>query len=157
AQLELATRSERRVLEPLQDPRLDLVFGRESNLAPLDALSRRLSARDLVHTVGDTMDVLFLGGDYVFEAGEAEQWVGIQTIGGLRERLRRTVHGAVVPTIDACAFQQLALYDLYYRAFHPRVVVFAVPGSESDPWLPASARELWERSGHARHAIEPGP
>ena len=157
--LEYGVRSEDRRLEPLCDERFDLVFGRGSSTGPFDALCGRLRSRTEVHTViGDETRLLFLGGEDLFEAGDRpEQWAAVQAAGALVARVRRPVEAVVAATRDANTRQQLALYELFYERFAPKVLVFGVPSDESEPHLLWPVRELWAATGAAKHALPRGP
>ncbi len=155
--LEYAARAERNHLQAFEDTRLDLYFGQQSGSAPFDALAQRLSNNRGIHYplpgLGEAAryDVLFLGGGLLFDSGDRHSMAGLdrnvvsQVAGHLRNRLggKRNVQAAALPTLAPNCYQQYLLAERFYvQAFRPRVLVFGLWDTETQPALYMPARQL---------------
>jgi hypothetical protein len=150
--LEYVADAERDQLQAFQDPRLDLYFGSQSGGAPFDALARRLPNHSEVHyPLSQRYDVLFVGGDRLFNYGDHESMAGMednvvsQVAGQVRSNLggARVVETAALPTVAPHSYQQLRLLERFYlEAYRPKVVVFGVSVDEAEVALHMGAREF---------------
>jgi hypothetical protein len=136
--LEIAARTERVRLAPLEDPRLSACLGFGSGAAPLDVYSNRLHARMAVHTTRPAeRRILFCGGGPIYEAGgprQPELNLGPLLAAAVGRLVLGPVDGVVVPTTYACALQQVTMLDRWLApAFAPDLVVFAVNATELEP------------------------
>jgi hypothetical protein len=159
AGLEYVARSEQNHLQVFADSRLDLYFGAQSGSAPFDALARRLTNNRQIHYplpgLGEPAryDVLFLGGELLFDYGDRRSMAGLernvvsQVAGYLRNHWagRRNVATAALPTQAPYSYQQVLLAERFYmEAFRPRVVVLGLSDAEAQPALDMPARRLEE-------------
>lgn len=120
-----------------EDPRLTQHFGRDSGIAPRDALSRRLHAKTKVHRLGSgDASVFFLGGGELYEPWPLSDrrpvaYLPLQVETAITEELGRDIEAIVLPTEHATAAQQLLLFEHFYlRAFDPEAVVFGIGDAE---------------------------
>ena len=157
ASLEWAARAEVDNLQPFEDERLDLYFGRESGTAPFDAMTRMLRCRFVSHKLlpsSRRYDVLLLGGRAMFDHREAEHNVDAQLPAHLKIRLGLThkqhVECAAIPTELSHVYQQFLLLRHYYHEYRPKVVVMGITGEEMARDLRLPARRLAEVANGGR-------
>ncbi len=130
-----------------EDPRLDLVFGRDSGTAPLEALARRVRGPYEVHTLAPAKGprVFFLGGQLLYGL-TPEQDLTVWSTAELGLKLQRSVEGMALPTVDGHALQQWLMFWGYYRDYAPDVLVFGIAAEEMAEDPRGSAEQLMEQT-----------
>lgn len=157
--IETFCRLERTRLVALEDPRLDLYFGVDSQQAPFDALAKLLHGKNEVHTadpdIGAQIEpggpslarIVFLGGEMMMEANlDRAQHLAIQTTASLAQRTGVRYVAAVVSTTYPHTLQQTLLFERFYADAYPAAcVVLGVDRWDAQREGSASARRRLER------------
>lgn len=134
--LALAVEGEQR-LRSAEDLRLTDHFGRDSGIAPRDALFKQLHAKAKVHRLDpEKTKVFFLGGGIVFEPWLRNErrpvaYLPMQVENAVSAEMQEHIEAVVLPTEHATAQQQLLLFERFYvRDYRPKAVVFALGRGE---------------------------
>lgn len=142
--LELGVRAEAPRLRPLEDPRLDALFGPDSGSAPFDAIAGRARAWSEVYAphLDDVPVVLFLGGAPLWEDDrEPERWTAVLATDAAARALGTPLRPVVVGTNWGNLRQQGLLAERYLLdAFLPELVVLGVGDWEGEAELTRRAR-----------------
>lgn len=157
---ELFCRLERARLPALADPRLDLLFGLDSQQAPFDAYAKLLHGKNEVHTAdpdvgravvegGPTLRrIVFLGGGPLLEPGlDRAHHVALQATALAAQRLGQKLVPAVFPTDFPHTLQQTELFTRFYADVYPAAcVVLGIDRWDAQREGDASARERLARA-----------
>lgn len=117
-------------------PELDAWLGPDARETAIEVLGQRLRGPMSVHTIEpNDHRVLLLGGQLLWRRGTApDQHVEPLLTGDLRGAVR-TAEVVALPTEDGWTGQQWRLYERFFTAFAPKVLVLGVPRDECAPDL----------------------
>lgn len=111
---------------------LATTFGPASGSAPSEALAQRVRGPFEVHDVSPAVyRVFLLGGQLLYNRAAPEQHLEPLLSGDLRTHLGQRVDVPCLPTEDGYSAQQWRMFETFYTAYNPNVVVFGVPREES--------------------------
>ncbi|MBP8301837.1 MAG: hypothetical protein KA020_15815 [Planctomycetes bacterium] len=107
-------------------------FGPASGSAPSEALAQRVRGPYEVHDVSPVeYRVFLLGGQLLYNRAAPEQHLEPLLSGDLRTQLGQRVDVPCLPTEDGYSAQQWRMFETFYTAYNPNVIVFGVPREES--------------------------
>jgi hypothetical protein len=114
------------------DRQIARVFGPASGSAPSEALAQRVRGPYEVHDVSPAeYRVFLLGGQLLYNRAAPEQHLEPLLSGDLRTQLGQRVDVPCLPTEDGYSGQQWRMFEAFYTAYNPNVIVFGVPRDEA--------------------------